>query len=147
MEKQAEHGYGIWLDDLDESGFRWKKTLEAASALEEFADAKEAILPTDGEEAEKAAREWIEGYEGDGCHKGLAAFLAEAVSVENGIRVEAFDDAGVGAVYVRERLPWELNEKERSMGEDDWVEAISKWIRVLTDEPAKFGRLGETWWR
>lgn len=81
---------------------------------------------------------WYNGWE------GMSGFLAIAISELEGIGVEAYpDESGMAYVGLKTDVPWNFNEKTRSLTEEELRNIIGKYVNQITDDiiPIKLYRI------
>lgn len=112
--------------DLDFSGLRENFPRYAKAEYEEY-------LADEGKpDDDDSLYEFLTEYETSNGTFGLAAFLSEAIKIQERVGVECFDETNNGILYVPRLFPFKFNEKEKGMTEKDWVSLISKYVGYVT---------------
>lgn len=86
------------------------------------------------EDSLEAALDWLECYENDG-EEGLHAYLAFVMSEEESITFESYDDKyGSRYIFICAEMPWDYNEKIRSITKDEIDGIFRKYISQITEK-------------
>ena len=137
-------GYGIDISKMDSEKFKYKDFIESIGKIDGMENISECFHECLKENYERdpsdLADEWIYFYENDKNQRGLSALMADAMSFAEKADIRSFD-CGIGCVFVPEKLPWDISEKEFTMKKEDWEEIFRKWFRLLTDEEIVFERM------
>lgn len=127
-------GFGFCVDDIKTTPERVLKLAElnenTLSDLREYLDA----IYEDGYRDEDLIMDDFDNFEGIYAERGLSAILREVIDEELPI-VFADDFDGYKYILYCPSYPWTLQEKEKSLTKDDVKEILTKYIKILTDEP------------
>lgn len=127
-------GFGFCVDDIKTTPERVlklaalnKKTL---NDLREYLDS----IYEDGYKDENLIMDDFDDFEGNYGDQGLSTILREVIETEIPI-VFADDFDCVNYILYCPSYPWTLKEKEKDLTKDDVKEILTKYIKILTDEP------------
>ncbi len=123
------NAYGFKVSDMKGA----LQVMELAKELTELYGAfKNYLNDRNLTETEENFEEWIRGYFQMGTHHGLGAFITALINEKEGLELCCDDDYEI--IYFPAIIPWESNERMRTITKEEMDEIFHKWIGKLTDE-------------
>lgn len=153
------HGYGISLD-FGMRGGSEKVTPEAIERLERLINMapkfahdhtlatlnamKDAFIEDEVSLSSAACDLMFALFGDDAGMTGLSYILALVIAeCENINLIAALDESCAEHLLFPKRYPWELNEREKLLTEDELIAILGKYIRVLTDCPVDINYINQ----
>jgi hypothetical protein len=127
-------GFGFCVDDIKTTPERVLKLAalneKTLNDLREYLDS----IYEDGYKDEDLIMDDFDDFEGNYGDCGLSTILREVIETEIPI-VFADDFDCVNYILYCPSYPWTLKEKEKDLTKNDVKEILTKYIKILTDEP------------
>lgn len=127
-------GFGFCVDDIETTPERVLKLAALnESTLNDLREYLDAIYE-DGYKDENLIMDDLDDFEGIYGERGLSAILREVIYEEIPV-VFADDFDGINYILYCPSYPWTLKEKEKNLTKENIKDILTKYIKILTDEP------------
>lgn len=125
------YGYGICVDDIKEQDVvKLKQLLDRAPLFH----AKVEKWLSDSSVVDPTWNDYME-YDQD-FYLGLATLLQKVIEEAEGIQMTACDDSNChNYLLYPPSYPWQLNDVERSLTEEQLTEIFRRYVQILTSRP------------
>lgn len=122
------NAYGFKISDIKGN----LQVIELAKELTEIYEKfKKYLNDRNLKETEENFEEWIRGYFQMGNHHGLGAFITALINEKEGLELCCDDNYEI--IYFPSIIPWESNERMRTMTKEEMDEIFQHWIGKLTN--------------
>lgn len=127
------YGYGIRVDDIVCSDV---ERLEQLLAMAPEFSAKLHRWLSESEITEPTWNDYMD-YDQD-FYLGLATILKEVIEESEGIQMTACDDCNsYSYLLYQPTYPWRMTDRDWNLTEEQVVEIVGRYVRVLTSEPVE----------
>lgn len=136
MSNTIVHGYGICASDIETTAEKLLKLARMNSEVEEEIREYLSGMFPDGYEDNDLTIEDFDNFEGYYNERGVASVLRDLIDTE--LPVEYVDSYGDSYILYMPNFPWDMNDQEKNLTQQDVEKIFEKYIKVLTDEYVEF---------